>query len=185
MKNCFILLVMVCFVFTAAADGAQNLVPNSGFEEPKGVGGDNPAEWWSWNSDYNGITVEKAKTGDQSVYLSSSTEPESHSGVLYYYKGVKPGKTYAFSCYVMNSAKDPITNGAYGQLSIEWRKGEEEIIRTWGQAFGQELLTSKWTFESMTAEAPADADGCNFVIQFFNKDGKGVFFADDVTAEEK
>ena len=34
-------------------------------------------------------------------------------------------------------------------------------------------------------EAPADADSCNFVIQFFNKNGTGTFLADDVTVEEK
>jgi hypothetical protein len=29
------------------------------------------------------------------------------------------------------------------------------------------------------------ADGCNFVIQFFNKDGKGTFYADDAAMTEK
>jgi len=185
MRTCFVFAVTACFIFMAVAYSAQNLVPNASFEEPKGIVGDNPTEWWSWNSDYNGITIEKTRTGNQSVYLSCPLEPESHGGVLYYYKDVKPGKTYAFSCYVINSAKDSITKGAYGQLSIEWKKGEIEITRAWGPSFGPDLSTSEWTLQSMTAEAPADADGCNFVVQFFNKDGKGAFFIDDVTAEEK
>lgn len=185
MRTCFVFTVMACFIFTAVAYGAQNLAPNASFEELKGIVGDNPTEWWSWNSDYNGITIENARTGSQAVYLTSPPEPESHGGVLYYYKGAKPGNVYAFSCYVMNSAKDPITKGAYGQLSIEWKKGDLEITRAWGPPFGPDLSISEWTLQSMAAEAPADADGCNFVVQFFNKDGKGAFFIDDVTVEEK
>lgn len=185
MRTCFVFTVMVCFIFTAVAYGAQNLAPNASFEEPKGIVGDNPAEWWSWNSDYNGITIEKMRTGNQSAYISSASEPESHSGIIYYYRNIKPGKTYAFSCYVLNSAQDPMTKGAYGQLSIEWRIGEKEISRAWGPTFGADLSTTKWKLEEMTGMAPADADNCNFVIQFFNKDGKGAFFADDVTIEEK
>jgi len=185
MKSYFILLAMGCFVFTAMAYGAQNLVPNASFEEPKGMEGDNPVDWWSWNPEYNGITIENAKTGSQAVYLTCPPEAESHAGVLYYYRGVKPGKTYAFSCHVINSAKDAITKGAYGQLSIEWKKGDQEIARAWSPAFGYALSASEWTLESMTAEAPAGADSCNFVVQFFNKDGKGTFLMDDVTVEEK
>src|SRR3990167_7016860 len=98
MKTCFVFAVMACFIFTAGAYGAQNLAPNASFEEPKGIAGDNPAEWWSWNSNYNGITIENARTGSQAVYLASPPEPESHGGVIYYYRAVKPGKTYAFSC---------------------------------------------------------------------------------------
>jgi hypothetical protein len=185
MKNFFISLVMVCLVFTVSAHGAQNLAPNAGFEEPMGIANDNPTDWWSWNPDYNGISIEKMRTGVQSVYLSCPPEPESHGGILYYYNAVKPGKTYTFSCYVINSDKDTITKGAYGQLSVEWKNGGQEIFRSWGPVFGAGLSASKWIFESITAEAPADSDGCNFVVQLFGKDGKGTFFVDDVTIEEK
>lgn len=185
MRNYFIFLLTACFIFTAVGYAAENLVPNASFEEPKGIVSDNPTDWWSWNSEFNGITIENMRTGNQSAYISSASEPESHSGILYHSSNIKPGKTYVFSCYVLNSAQDPMTKGAYGQLSIEWKIGEKEISRAWGPTFGADLSTTKWKMEEMTGMAPADADSCNFAIQFFNKDGKGTFYADDVTVEEK
>lgn len=164
---------------------AENLLPNGSFEEPKGIAGSDPSEWISWDSDYNGIGTKKAKTGNQSVYISSPPQPESHSGIYYQYNGVKPGKAYVFFCYVLNTIKDPLTKGAFGQLSIEWRKGDKELSRNWGPTFGAGLSTTGWKLESMTAVAPADADNCKFVIQILTKDGKGTFYVDDVTVEEK
>lgn len=170
------------------------LLPNAGFEEPRGVSGSDPSEWICWNIEYNGIANEKAKTGRQSIYISSPKQSETHSGIYYHYNSVKPGKEYLFSCYVINSAKNPITGDAYGQLSIEWQKqgkdkgGKDitiEITRSWGPAFGADLSSSFWKLQSMTALAPADAESCNFVIQLFSKDGKGTFYADDAIAEEK
>jgi hypothetical protein len=170
------------------------LLPNAGFEEPRGSDSGDPSGWTCWNSDYNGIVTGKARTGIQSIYISSPPEPETHSGIYYHFNGVKPGAEYALSCYVINSDINPITGGAYGQLSIEWqKKGKDkdsndisvDITRAWGPTFGADLSASEWKLQTMTAVAPADADSCKFVIQFFNKDGKGTFYADDVSAGEK
>lgn len=170
------------------------LLSNAGFEEPKGISGNDPAGWVCWNVDYNGIASDKARSGTRSVYISSAAKPESHSGIYCHYNGIKPGKEYLFSCYVVNSAKDPISRGAYGQLSIEWhRKGKDkdgkditiEIARSWGPVFGAGLSNYSWKLQSMAAIAPADSESCNFIIQFFNKDGKGAFYVDDAVAEEK
>ena len=175
-------------------DIAALLLLNSGFEEPKAAPGSDPAGWLCWNADYNGITGDKARSATQSVYISSAAKSGSHSGVFYHYEGVKPGKEYLFSCYVINSAKDPITGGAHGRLSIEWqRRGKDkdgkdiaiEISRSWGQTFGAGLSRSYWKLQSLTAIAPAGAESCNFVVQFFNKDGKGAFFVDDASAAER
>lgn len=162
-------------------------LPNAGFEEPKSAAGEDPAGWWSWNGDYNGATTDAAKTGAQSIYVSSEGKPECASGILYNYKPVTPGKTYSFSCYVRNSSKDPISGGAYGQVSLEWRKGDKEIdnSRAWGETWGAGLSASEWKQVNVTGVAPEGADGCNLVIQFFNKDGKGAFFADDAAIAEK
>ncbi|MFA5336423.1 MAG: carbohydrate binding domain-containing protein [Candidatus Omnitrophota bacterium] len=165
--------------------GEGNIVPNASFEELKGFDGENPAGWWSWNSDYNGLTAEAKRTGDQSVYISAEANAETHSGILYRYRNVVPGKTYIFSCYVLNSAGNPMTGGSYGQLSIEWLKNEKEIERTWGVTWGPDASMTDWKQVEMTAVAPADADACNFVIQFFRKDGSGGYYADDIMVEEK
>jgi hypothetical protein len=176
--------VVILFLHSIAyAEG--NIVPNSGFEELKGFNGENPAGWWSWNSEYNGLTSETGRTGDQSVYISSAPSRGSHSGILYRYRNVVPGKTYVFSCYVLNSSKDPISGDAYGQLSIEWLKNERETERTWGIIWGPETSKTDWTRQEMTATAPVDADACNFVIQFFRRDGSGAYYADDAMVEEK
>ena len=185
MSRVFALLLLGIMLTGALAVAQQNLVPNSSFEELKGFTNDNPAGWWSWNSDYNGLTAEAKRTGDQAVYVSAEPKAESHSGILYRYREVKPGKTYVFSCYVLNSTKDPIKGGAYGQLSIEWLKNEKEIDRTWGITWGPDLSTTEWRNVEMTAIAPAEADACNFVIQFFRKDGSGTYYADDTVVEEK
>ncbi len=172
----------------------KNLLPNAGFEKSSGTAGSDPSEWICWNVDYNGVANEKAKTGSQSIYVSSPKQSETHDGVYYHYNDVKPGKEYLFSCYVINSFKDPLSGDAYGQLSIEWQKKSKdkdgkditiEIVRSWGPAFDASLSTSEWKLQSMTAAAPADAESCNFVIQLFNKEGKGTFYADDAIAEEK
>jgi hypothetical protein len=131
------------------------------------------------------LTTDAKRTGEQSAYLTAETKPDTHSGVLYRFRGVKPGTEYVFSCYVLNSSKDPITGGAYGQLSIEWLKNEKEIDRTWGVVWGPDTSASEWKLVEMTAKAPADADACNFAIQLFRKDGSGTFYADDVVVLEK
>ncbi len=184
----------VCAEESGMPPKTKGLLVNPSFEEPKKVIGNDPSNWYSWNGAYNGISVEKVRIGKQSVYISSPSQPESHSGIFYHYDHVRPGKSYKFSCYVINSSKDPIKGNAFGQISIEWQKKAKdkdrkdrliEISRDWGPSFGPELSTSEWTLQSWTAEAPADADGCNFVIQLFNKAGKGTFFVDDATADEK
>lgn len=175
----------------------KNLISNESFENPPGFYGDNPRDWWSWNSVFNGITNEAHRMGSQSAFFSCPHQGEAE-GMVFTYKAVKPGKEYVFSCYALNSARDPVKGNAFGQISIEWRKKKmgkdkdgkdievyEEISRSWGPTFGPELHALKWTFFSMTATAPAEADDCNFVIQFFNNGGSGKFFVDDVAAEEK
>lgn len=175
----------------------RNLITNESFENPPGYDGENPRDWWSWNSDFNGITHEKYKLGSQSAYLACPTLNEAE-GIVFTYRAVKSGKRYVFSCYVMNSAKEPIKGNAFGQMSIEWkrkkiekdeggkdREVDVEISRDWGPKIGPELSPLKWTLFTMTAVAPQGADRCNFVIQFFNNGGSGKFFVDDVSAEEK
>lgn len=185
MKSFYVLIAVVFLVVPGVLVAAQNFLPNSSFEEPKGAVGEDPSEWWSWNSDYNGVTTDAKRTGKQAIYFTSYPNPEEHGGILYTYENVKPGKTYSFSCYVINSVTEPMLGGACGQLSIEWRKGDKEIDRSWGPSFGADLSRSEWKLVTMTATAPQEADSCNFVIQFFNKDGQGGYYADDANAEEK
>lgn len=186
-KVLFVLLGVAALAVTLPVTAEDNLLQNRSFEEPKGATGENPAGWYAWNWDYNGINTEVRRTGSQAIYVSAEAKPESHSGILYHYKAVKPGKTYSFSCYVRNSSKDPITAGAYGQVSIEWVKDDKEIddTRTWGDTWGADLSASDWKLVNVTGAAPEGADSCKFVIQFFNKDGKGIFYADDAVATEK
>lgn len=178
---------------TDAVMVGKNLLPNESFENRPGFKDENPREWGSWNSDYNGLALTVKRRGQQSVYITCPKQGEA-TGVFYTYKEVKPGDRYTFSCYALNSFEDPIKGDAYGQISIEWRKktlGADyrdtivEISRDYGPKFGPELSTMKWTLFTMSAVAPYDADNCNFVIQFFNKGGgSGKFFADDVSAEK-
>lgn len=153
----------------------KNLISNESFENPPGFYGDNPRDWWSWNSVFNGITNEAHRMGSQSAFFSCPHQGEAE-GMVFTYKAVKPGKEYVFSCYVLNSAKDPVKGNAFGQISIEWRKKDVEISRSWGPTFGSELSALKWTLFSMTATAPSEVESCNFVIQFFNNGGSGKFF---------
>lgn len=183
--RCLFGAAVIILILSGSAYGEGNVVPNASFEELKGFDGENPAGWWSWNSEHNGLTTAASRTGEQAVLISAEANNETHSGVLYRYRNVVPGKIYDFSCYVKNSTTDPITGGAYGQLSIEWLKNEKETERTWGATWGPDVSDTEWKKVEMTAIAPADADACNFVIQFFRKDGSGGFYADDVMVEEK
>ncbi|MDD5270628.1 MAG: carbohydrate binding domain-containing protein [Candidatus Omnitrophica bacterium] len=187
MKRYYLFLIAISMGIAAPAIAAESPIPNASFEEPSGAAGGEPAGWWSWNGDYNGVTSDAAKTGAQSIYVSSEAKPECASGILYNFKPVTAGKTYSFSCYVRNSSKDPISGGAYGQVSLEWRKGDKEIdgTRTWGETWGPELSDSDWKLVNVSGAAPDGADSCNLVIQFFNKDGKGTFYADDAVISEK
>lgn len=199
--NGFFVLMVLTFLFISMDAHAilpgRNLITNASFENPPGYDDDDPRGWWSWNSDFNGLTHEKYRKGGQSVYLSCPCEGEVQ-GVVFTYREVEPGKKYTFSCYAINSARDPIKGNVFGQISIEWRKrgiGKDEdgndievdveISRDWGPKFKPGLNAIKWTFFTMTATAPPEADNCNFVIQFFNNGGSGKFFVDDVSAEKK
>lgn len=194
-------LIMGVFLFNSINVNAilvgRNLISNESFDNPPGYKHADPRDWWSWNSDFNGLTSEEHRWGSQSVYFSCPHQGEVQ-GMVFTYKAVKPGKQYIFSCYAKNSTKVPIKGNAFGQISIEWRKKKmgkdkdgkdievyDEISRSWGPTFGPELHALKWTFFTMTATAPPKADNCNFVIQFFNNGGSGKFFVDDVSAEEK
>lgn len=197
----FLILAGLIFLFIPIkADSilvGKNLISNESFENPPGFYNDNPRDWWSWNSDLNGLTQEKHRMGSQSAYFSCPHQGEVE-GMVFTYKAFKPGKQYLFSCYALNSAKDPIKGNAFGQMSIEWKKKKiekdkdgkdievnEEVSRAWGPTFGPELSNIKWAPFSMTATAPQGADSCNFVIQFINNGGSGKFFVDDVSAEER
>lgn len=180
-----IILIATFLVVSIFCYAAENLISNSSFEEPKDAEGDNPIGWWSWNSDYNGIAKKIARTGRQAVYFSKPRGFEEHHGMVYTYKKVKPGAEYIFSCYVRNSERFPLRGGSFGQVSIEWKKMNKEIDRTWGATFGPSLLPSNWTFVTMSGIAPQGADNCNFVIQYFDKDGGGTFYVDDAVAEER
>ncbi|MDP2942792.1 MAG: carbohydrate binding domain-containing protein [Candidatus Omnitrophota bacterium] len=188
----FIILIMVMFLFIPASDSAvlvgKNILPNGSFENRPGGGNEDPRNWGSWNSDYNGIATNEFRSGSQSVYLRCP-KTNDVGGVFYTYKKIKPGKEYTFSCYAKNSLSNPVTGNAFGQISIEWQKKARdnivEISRSWGPTFGPELAVIKWTPFTMTATAPTDTDQCSFVIQFFNRgDGCGELFVDDVEAEE-
>ena len=191
--------IFILAIFAAAplyADApmvGKNLLPNETFENRPGFKDETPRDWGSWNSDYNGLSTIVHRKGQQSVYFTSPKQGDS-TGILWTYKNVKTGDKYTFSAYAMNCAEDPISGNAFGQLSIEWRKTTKdkdnkelqlEISRDFGPKFGPELSSMRWTFFTMSAVAPVDADNCNFVIQFFNKEnGGGKYFADDASAGE-
>lgn len=192
-------LIAACLIFLGACGIAEavmagrNLLPNESFENRPGFKDENPRDWGSWNSDYNGLALTVKRKGQQSVYISCPKQDDA-TGIFYTYQKVKPGDRYTFRCYALNSFENPIKGDAYGQISIEWRKktlspdykdSMAEISRDYGPKFGPELSTMKWTLFTMSAVAPYDADNCNFVVQFFNKgNGTGKFFVDDVSAEK-
>lgn len=181
-------LIAVAYLFipidTYTVLVGKNLISNESFENPPGFYDDNPRDWGAWNSDFNGLTNEAHRLGSQSAYFSCPYQGEIE-GMFFIYKAVKPGKEYIFSCYVINSVKNPVKGNAFGQISIEWKRKNAEITRSWGPTFGSEVSALKWTPFTMTAIAPSEADSCNFVIQFFNNGGSGKLFVDDVSAEEK
>lgn len=185
MKRYLIILIVILIGAPSFSYAAKNLLDNASFEEPKDAIGANPTGWWSWNSDYNGITKDTARTGRQSVYFSKPRGTEQHNGIVYTYKKVKPDAEYVFSCYAKNSDRFPLRGGAFGQITIEWKKWNREIFRSWGPTFGAGLSPNDWTFVTMSGIAPEDADSCNFVINYFNKDGGGTFYVDDATVEEE
>jgi len=185
MKVLSLLLIIVMLAITLPVIAAENLLENPSFEEPTYSGKD-PSGWWSWNSNYNGITSKTARTGKQAIYFTKPPDNKAqHQGIVFTYKGVKQSKEYTFSCYVKNSEKDPIKGSAYGQISIEWRKGGKEISRTWGPTWDANLSTENWKLVSMSAVAPQGVDECFFVINFFTEGGSGAYFADDVLAVER
>lgn len=188
----FIILITITLLFIPISASAvlvgKSILPNGSFENRPGGGNEDPRNWGSWNSDYNGIATNESRSGSQSIYLRCP-KTNDVGGVFYTYKKIKPGKEYTFSCYAKNSLRDPVKGNAFGQISIEWQKKARdnivEISRSWGPTFGPELPLIKWTPFTMTAIAPPDADQCSFVIQFFNRgDGSGELFVDDVEAEE-
>ncbi len=174
----------------------RNLISNESFEDPPGYNDVDPYEWWSWNSDLNGVTKEEHRIGNQSAYFSCPYKGESE-GMAFTYRAVTPGREYTFNCYVRNSIEDPMKGNAYGQISIKWqrkkivkdkdgndKKIDAEIKCDWGPKFGPELHPFNWALVTMSATAPEGAESCNFAIEFFNKGGSGKFFVDDVSAEE-
>ncbi len=188
MKLFFIMIVAGLLMLTTPVLAAENLLENPGFEEPIPAGDtdDSPIGWWSWNSDYNGTTADASRTGKYSVYFIGPPGGEAQTqGIVFTFKNVEPDKEYVFSVYAMNSKKDSIKERAYGQISIEWRKDNEEIDRAWGPTWGVDLSCNKWKLCEMTAIAPKGTDECFFVITFFAEDGSGMFYIDDAVAVGK
>ena len=171
----------------------RNLLKNESFENRPGFKDSVPVDWGSYNSDYNGISTTVRRRGQQSVYMKCPKQNDATS-IFYTYKKVKPGNRYNFSAYALNYASDPVSGNAFGQLHIEWRKTTKDkdnketvsdISRDFGPTFGPGMSAMRWTFVTMSAIAPVDADNCNFVVEFINKEnGSGGFYVDDVSAEE-
>ena len=168
----------------------RNLLKNESFENRPGFKDSTPINWGGFNSSYNGISTTVRRRGQQSVHMNCPKQGES-TGIFYTYKNVKPGYRYNFSAYFLNYGSDPISGNAFGQLHIEWRKmtndnkDAKELSRDYGPTFGPGTSTMKWTFITMSVIAPMDADNCNFVIEFANKEkGAGRLYTDDAAAEE-
>ncbi|MFA5338650.1 MAG: carbohydrate binding domain-containing protein [Candidatus Omnitrophota bacterium] len=171
----------------------RNLLRNESFENRPGFKDETPLDWGSWNSDYNGISTTESRRGQQSVYINCPKQNDS-TGIFFTNKKVKPGNRYKFTAHFLNYAPDPVSGNAFGQLHIEWRKTTKdkdnkdvvtELGRDYGPMFESGTPTMKWTAITMSAIAPVDADNCNFVVEFLNKEnGSGRFYVDDVSAEE-
>ncbi|MFA5093776.1 MAG: carbohydrate binding domain-containing protein [Candidatus Omnitrophota bacterium] len=192
-------LIIACIaaIFLPADGNAvmigRNILPNASFENRPGFRDEDPREWGSWNSSFNGLCPTERRKGQQSIYLLCPKQGDS-TGVFYTYRKVIPGNKYIFRCYALNSREDPVSGDSYGQISIEWRKmtkdkdGKDvpvEISRDYGKKFGANLPYLRWTLISLSAIAPQDADNCNFVVQYVNSaNGSGKFFVDDASVEE-
>lgn len=192
----FYLIVIVALFVPISADAVligRNIIENGSFENRPGGEDEDPRGWSSRNSEYNGLAINEYRKGSQAAYLVCPKTNDSN-GIFFTYNEVEPAEEYAFSCYVKNSLKEPLKGNVIGRISIEWLKKDKdeddnnilvEISRDWGPKFGPELPVIKWVPVTMTAIAPADADSCRFVIQFFNNgEGGGTFFVEDASAEK-
>lgn len=189
-----LLPAVTCLQIDARA--ADELLRNSGFESPAvpdtSDSDTNPADWGLFSSVENaekvGLSSKVNRNSKQSVRLAVQGTPNSYQGVFQALT-VSAGNSFQFTVYARNDNRQPLTGGARGQISIEWKAGDgQELDRTWGPDWSASLSGSNWTKFEMTGKAPPNAAYAHFVIvQFDGADAgaSGAFLVDDASVKSQ
>ncbi len=163
-----------------------NLLRNGGFELlAEGTQGF-PDTWGTFTSHKDNIALIKgsSREGIQALVLSAQGESKANVGVFQRVP-VQAGKQYTFAAHLMNDPTNSLKGSAYGELSIEWKDGDDnEIARVRSKSWGPGLSKKSWERNIVTETAPKGADSCNVVITLFDGPSggsKGSFLIDDVS----
>ncbi len=161
---------------------------NTGFEEPSIIGGAElrakPEAWFFFSSneeDRIGVTDLRKRGGLQSLMFKAQAAGNQYAGMAQLFSAA-PGHRYSFSAYVLGDAMDPISEGAYGQISLEWQDVHgNEIERVHGPIWDINLGTARWERFVVEGEPPPGTARGVAVFTFFSQAslGQGTFYADD------
>lgn len=182
------LLYLVTALLVAATMGqAQNLLSNADFEMD-GVTGVAPADWDSALSGGTGLTsTDYAQSGTYSLAIDSTGAGAWASPNVLQTMPASPGMEYTFSGYMLQPDTNPITDGSFGLLKVEFRDAADALIDVSGlvstgtaagggfpgaestPVLNSSSATDTWIFSETVVEAPANAVEANFILLNVNE----------------
>ncbi|NCC50259.1 MAG: PKD domain-containing protein [Spartobacteria bacterium] len=136
----------------------MNTPRNLGFERVNEAGwasgwmkwGQNVALRTGWNWEYQGSNL---------VHIW-----DEKAGIYQDLDDVIPGERYSFGAYLRNNADDPLLNGSYGVVVMEWYDTNDTLLAS----VESDHLTapnSAWDFFCITSVCPANADMLRTIVK--------------------
>lgn len=172
----------------AQDEGLGTALRNTGFEKPDiaagGTEGSKAEGWFHFSSSQEekcGVTDTRKKGGTQSLMFQAQSGTNAFQGVAQKVS-TQPGQHWIFTVYVLNDPENPLTDGAFGQVNLEWQSDDgTEINRTFGPTWTAELPPRQWQKYMVEGDAPEGATIVVAVVTFFSQtsEGKGTFYLDD------
>jgi len=175
--------VLLALVATGVA--AENLAPNSSFEDPPAEGSSFPPHWEQFSSGQENIMLVSydKRTGHRCILMKAQKDPNSFKGILFK-RPVVAGERYDFSAWIKNNHRDSMGGTTEGLLVIEWKDAMgEEISRNVSPKWDQTMPRLRWTrvfLKEMVA--PEGAETALFGIHLVEDHlgGRGSYLVDDV-----
>jgi len=195
-----LLLIVTSLAVAATVGQAQNLLSNADFEMDDV--GDAPADWDTALSNGTALTsTDYAQSGTYSLAIDSTGAGAWAVPNVFQTFAATPGTEYSLSGYMLHPDTDPITDGSFGLLKIEFRDASDALLDVSGLVstgaaaagpfFGAESTpfldnasaTDDWILSETVVTAPANTVEANFILLNVNQgDSPSPMYFDNITA---
>ena len=169
MRSMSLSVAVAAMAAVAGSAGAQNLLPNGGFENS----GPGPIPISNWDVQFNNIFVDdgsevEAFEGDRSIKaFGFGTEGQNDHGMIEQGIPVTGGEQYRASMHTFNPSFDALGEGNMAFVLLQWRNSGGAQVREDVTTIAESCMPQDtWVQTCASFTAPADATQVDFFLLF-------------------